>query len=269
MNEQQVDEILAKCQKYRGITEIFGLLICLFTASFIMWLAFISGWFLLVLALPLVWIGCELWAQLKAALNGKNAWSLWDEFMTRYYGAMHVSEASGVGVQRLSKRIRALYEADGTDRILPVRMAARLLDTYNKQLHLTTQIKKRMQQNESLYQKLSENVTRLAELESVHESGQNSLRELAEDKDKLQRVQAGIETSMRHLEGVLERAEIEAQKRVLHAEVTRLTQTANSTTAAEKPEIYIGEVVSDLEQQISSEVAHYLKLEQEIEMKLH
>ncbi len=264
MTEQQIDEILAKCGKSSEQNALIGIAICLFTSGVFALFSFLSTrWFLSMAVVPLL-VCFELRAQLKAAKKNRNAWALWDEFVAR------TSSLNGLpdDVRKMSKRIRALYESTHTDHILPLRMAARLLDTYHKQLNLSAQIQKRLQENKSLYKKLSENVTRLAELETVHESGQNSLRELEADREKLQRVQANIETSMRHLEGVLERAEIELQKRVLHDEVTKLTQTAKTTTSTDKPEIYIGEVVSDLEQQISSEVAHYMRLEQEIETQL-
>lgn len=264
MTEKQIDEVLAKCEKSRGQTEMLGILICLFTGGVIAWFAFTTIWLVLVLGVLPALIGYELWEQFNAAMKNRNAWALWDEFVARTSSLESTSEP----MRLLAKRIRALYEQSHTDHILPLHMAARLADTYGKQLNLMEQIKTRLQENESIYKKLNENVARLAELETVHESSQSSLRELEEDREELLRVQSKIETSMRHLEGVLERAEIEAQKRLLHAEVTKLTQTVKSTTATEKPELYIGEVVSDLEQQISSEVAHYLRLEQEIETQL-
>lgn len=199
--------------------------------------------------------------------DAENALPIWERFLASYTavaGELPVLSGSW----SFADRIAQLYDLKEAPRLLPYRLAARLFDTYHKQSISLLHVNERLKKIDNLYLPLKENLEQLERLQATNELGARSLKELEEERQEILLLKERIEVSSRNLEIILYAVESEARKRVLQAEVTRLANTASKNSGSNAVEGVMSDRVGTLEQQITSEITHYLQMEREIEQRL-
>lgn len=233
------------------------------------------GIIVLFLMMILAWGPLAFFSCLAVAVYGlidytlrrdaENALPFWERFFTFYTAAVGELPASS---QNFANRIAQLYDLNEARHLLPYRLAARLLDTHHKQNTSLLHVNARLKDIDKLYLPLKQNLEQLKELQATNELGARRLKELEEDRQEILSLKERIEVSSRNLEVILYAVENEARKRVLQAEVTRLASAAPKANANEPNEGVMSDSAYTLEQQITSEVTHYLQMEREIEQRL-
>lgn len=168
----------------------------------------------------------------------------------------------------VARRIAQLYDLKETRHLLPHPLGLRLLDTYNKQSASLSLVNARLLEIDKYYQLLKQRLEQLKQLQDTNEAGERSLKELEEDRLEILSLKERIEASSHNLEAILDTLEVEAKKRVLHREVTQLANAASRASANDPVEGVMSDRVDTLEQQITSEITHYLQMEREIEQRL-
>jgi hypothetical protein len=227
-------------------------------------LAFSTGFWFFLLFLAALYVIGEIIASRAPYRQKPGSVRYWDEWLLFYDSG----EQAPPDVRFFARRIRSLYLSRKTDQILPFRLAARLLHTFHQQQNHLQRIESKLRQVENIYEPLKEGIERLDALRTPHELGRRSLSEIEAERTGLLQLQAQVALSAHKLEAILERAEQEEEKRALHAEVTRLSQAVSEISSEELPEVASQGIVSDFESQITSEITHYLRLEQEVERQL-
>lgn len=167
-----------------------------------------------------------------------------------------------------ASRLEKLHEVKANRRILPPPMAKELIETYNRQIKSLHKVEARLDEIEKLRIPLADGLEKLSRFNESSENAVSALQELESNRAKLLALHSQIEQSSQNLEAILTSAENEAQKRVLRAELEHLAQTASQSAAAHPPELALGASSYDLEQQITSEITHYMQMEQEVERQL-
>jgi hypothetical protein len=264
MNEQQIDEVLAKVQADPGgLKRSFLLTMSGFVPLLAAWAMFgkAGGFFAAVLGVPLALISHTFYLETKRP----RASIIWSDFL-RFY--TDESGALSGHTHRFCERISTLYESDSSQLLLPFRHAARLLDTYHKQQARLTALNLRLEEVEALYQPLNARIEKLRELHETNEAGERTLRELRNEKRQLLALKNQIETSANNLEAILSTIENERKKRRLHQEVAVLAGRARISSDEEVTEGIVPDPVNELEEQITREIQTYLQLERDTDQRL-
>lgn len=165
-------------------------------------------------------------------------------------------------------RIEKLHNSKANQWILPPPMATQLIETYERQARSLRKVTARLNEIERLRIPLADGLAKLHSFNESNENAVSALQKLERNSAELLALQANIEQSSQKLEAILEAAETEAQKRALRAQVNHLAMTVSQSSAAHPPELALGAASYDLEQQITSEITHYMQMEQEVERQL-
>ncbi len=171
-------------------------------------------------------------------------------------------------ISSFALRIEKLHNSKANQWILPPPMATQLLETYDRQARSLRKVTARLDEIERLRIPLAEGLKKLHSFNESNENAVSALQKLDKNRKELLALQANIKQSSQKLETILEKAETEAQKRALRAEVNQLAMAASQSSAAHPPELALGAASYDFEQQIASEITHYMQMEQEVERQL-
>jgi hypothetical protein len=175
---------------------------------------------------------------------------------------------SSLASQQFAARVESFYEVKANQLILPCKMASRLIETYDRQIQSLEKVAARLDEIEELRRPLAEKLDKLHQFNEKNETADHALQQLEQSRSQLLQLQAKIQRSSQNLEAILNAAEIEAQKRALRAEVNRLARAASQSDAAYPPELELSDIGEDWEQQLTSEITHYMQMEQEVERQL-